>query len=289
MTIPIILSSGSLFNFDLATVMALAVETGFDGLELMVDYRRETHHLPHLHKLITTYQLPILAIHSPFASLPYGWSADPVEIIKSSVALAQGVGAQTVVVHPPTRWVRLQSVVLAPQRHWKLSIPLPVAGPGALGCWLQQDLPHFQAQTPIKIAVENMPRRWIGPLCLKPHHFNTPAQLRQFSYLTLDTTHVGTWREDLLQVYGQIKTKVTHIHLSNYNGHEHQLLDNGSLPLAAFLAQLANDGFAGLVSLELGPVSLQAEDEVKLRQNLGDSLAFCRQALQQNHHLPLDP
>lgn len=280
MTIPIILSSGSLFNFDLATVMALAAETGFDGLELMVDYRRETHHLPHLQKLITNHQLPIMAVHSPFAGLPHGWPHDPVGIIQHSVHLAEGLGAQTVVVHPPPRWVRLQGLVIAPQHHWKLSIPLPVAGLGHFGRWLQQKLPDFQAQTSVKIALENMPRRWLGPWCLKPHHFNTPAQLRQFPHLTLDTTHVGTWREDLLQVYAHLKSQVAHVHLSNYNGREHQLLDNGSLPLAAFLAQLVTDGFAGLVSLELGPVSLQAEDEPKLRQNLRDSLTFCWQALQ---------
>jgi len=40
--IPVILSTGSLFNFDVDTVMALAAETGFDGVELMVDWRRET-------------------------------------------------------------------------------------------------------------------------------------------------------------------------------------------------------------------------------------------------------
>ncbi len=258
--------------------MALAAETGFDGLELMVDYRRETHHIPHLQQLITNHQLPILAVHSPFAGLPFGWPHDPVGVIKKSVELAEAVGAQTVVVHPPPRWVRLQGWVIAPQKNWKVSAPMPVAGPGRLGRWLQQELPTFQAQTGVKIAVENMPRRWLGPFCLEPHHFNTPAQLRQFPYLTLDTTHVGTWREDLLEVYAQIKPQVAHIHLSNYNGREHQLLDNGSLPLAAFLAQLAQDSFAGLVSLELGPASLQAEDEAKLRQNLRDSLAFCRQA-----------
>ena len=42
MIIPIILSTGSLFNYHIDSVMSLAVETGFDGLELMVDWRRET-------------------------------------------------------------------------------------------------------------------------------------------------------------------------------------------------------------------------------------------------------
>jgi sugar phosphate isomerase/epimerase len=279
MTIPIILSTGSLYNFDVDTVMALAAESGFAGVELMIDWRRETHHLTHLEKLTARYQLPILAVHSPFASVPFGWPNEPVAVVKQSVRLAETLGAQIVVVHPPVRWVRFQSLVIAPQRSWKLSLPVPVAGLGRLGRWLQNDLPDFQANTPVKIAVENMPRRWLGPWQLEPHHFNNTQQLSQFQHLTLDTTHVGTWREDLLAFYQQVKNRVAHIHLSNYNGKEHQLLQNGSLPLDTFLAELVKDRFRGLVSLELGPFSLQAHEESKLRQNLRDSLAFCQRAL----------
>jgi sugar phosphate isomerase/epimerase len=277
MTIPIILSSGSLFNFDLDTVMTLAVEAGFAGLELMVDWRRETYNFAHLEKLMARHNLPILAVHSPFAGFPHGWPHDPVGLIKQSVRLAESLGAQTVVVHPPGRWVRVQSLVVAPQRSWKLSLPVPTAGPGALGRWLQQDLIEFQQTTPVKVAVENMPRRWFGPWQLEPYHFNNARQLNQFQYLTLDTTHVGTWREDLLTFYRQVRSRVAHIHLSNYNGHEHQLLHNGSLPLADFLAELLKDQFTGLITLELGPVSLQAEDDSKLQQNLRDSLDFCQE------------
>jgi sugar phosphate isomerase/epimerase len=173
-------------------------------------------------------------------------------------------------------------VVVGPHLNWKLSLPLPVAGPGALGRWLRQDLEDFQATTAVKIAIENMPRRWLGPWQLEPYYFNTARQLNGFQYLTLDTTHVGTWREDLLAFYRQIKHKVAHIHLSNFNGWEHQLPHNGSLPLAAFLAELLKDQFAGLVTLELGPISLQAEDETKLRQNLRDSLAFCQEVIREH-------
>lgn len=279
MNIPVILSTGSLYHFDIDTVMTLAAEAGFAGLELLVDGRRETYHPAHLEKLMAHHHLPILAVHSPFATFPPPWPHDPVSRIQQSVRLAKALGAQTVVVHPPIRWVRVRGLVQAPQRTWKLSLPLPWAGPGHLGRWLQQELPAFQAQTQVKIAVENMPRRWVGPWQLEPYHFNNASELNQFPYLTLDTTHVGTWREDLLHFYRQVKARVAHVHLSNYNGREHQLLHNGRLPLAALLAELAHDNFDGLVSLELGPISLQADDEIKLKQNLQDSLVFCQQAL----------
>jgi sugar phosphate isomerase/epimerase len=41
--IPIIFSTGSLYTFDVDTAMALAAEAGFAGIELMVDWRRETY------------------------------------------------------------------------------------------------------------------------------------------------------------------------------------------------------------------------------------------------------
>lgn len=46
--------------------MCLAKETGFDGIELMVDWRRETYTPGHLQQCMARYDLPILAVHSPF-------------------------------------------------------------------------------------------------------------------------------------------------------------------------------------------------------------------------------
>ena len=280
MTIPVILSTGSLYNFDISTTIALAAETGFDGIELMIDWRRETHHLSHLEKLVHQHKLPILAVHSPFSFMRIqGWPSDPVALVKESVALAKALGAQTVVVHPPTRWVRLQGIVSGPRRSWKLSLPLPVVGPGQLGRWLWQALPDFQAKTRVKIAVENMPCRRFGPFKLDPFHFTSPEHLNHFQYLTFDTTHVGPRQINLLDFYRQVKRQVVHIHLSNYNGKEHQLLDNGHLPLTALLAELIRDKFDGLISVELNPFSLQAENEDLLKQNLSHTLTFCRDAL----------
>jgi sugar phosphate isomerase/epimerase len=275
-----ILSTGSLYNLDVDTCMTLAAATGFAGIELVVDWRWETHRLSHLERLVGRHNLPILAIHSPFLNFAIpGWPAQPIDRIKQSVGLAEAIGAGTVVVHPPARWLRLQLGLAAPHRSYQFSLPLPLAGPGSLGRWLQHDLPAYQATTAVKIAVENMPCRPLGPLKLEPHHFHRPDQLRQFQYLTLDTTHLATRRSDLFDFYEQVKARVVHLHLSNYNGREHQLPAEGELPLAAFLQRLAADHYPGLISLELNTVSLQAEDELALRQNLRASLLFCQAAL----------
>lgn len=280
MSIPVILSTGSLFNFDVDTAMALASEAGFDGVELMVDWRRETYQVEHLQKLINRHSLPILAVHSPFAKMFMpDWPHDPVESIQRSVRLAETVGAKTVVVHPPERWLRFQALMIGPNLARKVTLPLPVISPGQLGRWLREALPAFQAQTEVKVAVENMPCRRLGPFQLEPHHFHTPQMLNQFQHLTLDTTHVGTRETDLLAFHRQVEARVAHIHLSNFNGKEHQLPHDGTLPLAALLQRLAQQAFTGLISLELSPSSLQVEDEAQLRHNLKASLAFCREAL----------
>jgi sugar phosphate isomerase/epimerase len=280
MTIPVIVSTGSLFNYDLDTVMKLAREVGFDGIELMIDWRRETQHPAHLQAVVARYDLPILAVHSPFVRMDLGtWPADPIASIKQSVSLAETVGARVVVIHPPRRWVRLQGLLTTPNRTRKISVPLPLAGPGRLGHWLQHDLANFQATTEVKIALENMPCRRLGPLRLEPHHYTDPIILNRFPYLTLDTTHVGTRQIDLLHYFEQVEQRVIHIHLSNYNGAEHQLPTNGFLPLTPLLNRLLQEEFSGLVSLELNPTSLQSENETFVKQNLRESLAFCRHTL----------
>jgi sugar phosphate isomerase/epimerase len=280
MSIPVILSTGSLFNFDVDTAMGLAAEAGYDGIELMIDWRRETYQPEHLQKLIARHRLPILAIHSPFARMFMpDWPRDPVESIQRSVQLAETVGARTVVAHPPERWLRFQAVMVSPGRDRKVTVPLPVIGPGKLGRWLKEGLPAFQAKTKVKIAIENMPCRRLGPFQLEPHHFSTPQQLNQFQYLTLDTTHVGTRYTDLLAFHQQLESRVAHVHLSNFNGKEHQLPQSGMLPLADLLRRLVQQQFQGLISLELSPSSLQVEDETRLRHHLRASLAFCRETL----------
>lgn len=261
--------------------MSLAKEAGFDGVELMVDWRRETYTPDHLQKLMTRYNLPILAVHSPFTkSFLSDWPSDPIDSIKASVRLAETLGAQTVVVHPPGRWLRVQGLITMPEGGRKLSLPLPVVGPGRLGHWLQHDLAEFQSTTNVKIAVENMPCRWFGPVRLEPHHYPSPDTLSQFQHLTFDTTHVGTRHTDLLAFFQKIENRVAHIHLSNYDGKEHQLPQQGFLPLTGLLKRLKQQKFQGLISLELNPISLQADDEKKLKKNLQESLSFCIQALQ---------
>jgi sugar phosphate isomerase/epimerase len=106
---------------------------------------------------------------------------------------------------------------------------------------------------------------------------NDPQTLTQLPHLTLDTTHIGTWGYDLLAIYEQLRTRIVHVHLSNFDGREHQLPADGRLPLDQFLHRLALDGYQGAVSVEVNPDALQAEDEAQILVQLRRVVSFCRE------------
>ena len=80
-----------------------------------------------------------------------------------------------------------------------------------------------------------------------------------------------------MAVYEQLKERIIHVHLSNFDGREHRLPEDGRLPLGRFLQKLAQDGYQGAVSLEFSPEALHAENEVQVLKHLRRSLDFCRE------------
>ncbi len=269
-----IFSTGSLYTYSVARCMAFAAKAGFDGIELMVDHRWDTRQAVYLQGLIDQYEQPILAVHSPFARQVPGWPRDEVGRIKESVKLAETLGAKVVIHHLPFRmdWFWLQAG----------SIRLPLPHPfdkrhQAYRQWLLGDYTAFQASTEVKICIENMParqrlgRRWNG------HRWNNPSEIVRFPAITLDTTHLGTWGIEPSQVYDQFQEKVQHIHLSNFDGREHRLPEQGQLKLDRFVATLANNGYEGMICLELHPDSVQAgkPDDIVIGV-LKKSLGYCR-------------
>ena len=139
--------------------------------------------------------------------------------------------------------------------------------------------PRFEAAHHVIIGVENMPsRRFLGRRA-SIYSLNDLDVLAGLPHITLDTTHLGTWGLDPLAVYEQLQARITHVHLSNSDGKEHQLPEHGRLPLGALLRRLSQAGYQGAVSLEFNPNLLQADDEKQVGAHLRRTLRFCR------HHL----
>jgi len=84
---------------------------------------------------------------------------------------------------------------------------------------------------------------------------------------------VPGWEQDPLW---RLKRTKAHVHLSNYNGREHRLLQDGHLPLAEFLRRLNQNGYKGIVTLESPPEALGDGDLGRVSANLWVMVDFYR-------------
>jgi sugar phosphate isomerase/epimerase len=226
-------STAPFFRRPLRDAFRNAAEAGFDAVEVMVTQDPHTQE-PHLLKaLAEEFGLKVQAIHAPFLLVTRSvWGSDPTGKIYRAVHLAEEVGASLVVIHPPYRWqVRFKR-------------------------WVEGNLAGFSARTGVTVAVENMfPIRIRGERGLRFHSSQGFEDLERFPYLVLDTSHAAVANLDIREFYRQYRDQIQHVHLSNNAGKGWDshlpVYQEGVLPLAEFLGDLARDGFAGNVSLEL--------------------------------------
>lgn len=275
-TVTIVLSTGSLYNYSVERVFALGRDVGFDGIEVLVDRRWDTRQADYLRSLSEAFRLPVLSLHTPFELHIHGWEENPVLRVQRTVALARALGARVVVAHLPHRWhwLSITSTWLDSRR-----LRMPILWPAGQGyaSWLSQGLDVMPVQDGVQVAVENMPARWLLGHRVNPWRFNNVQDLIRFKALVLDTTHLGTWGMDILAVYERLKARIVHLHLSDYDGREHRLPGQGHLPLAELLRRMSSDGFRGLIAVETCPEALGAGDDGRVRLGLSDALRFCRQ------------
>ncbi len=279
-------STGSLYLYSLDRAFALAAENCLDGVEVVCDARYDTRQPDNLRRLMDRHGLPVLSLHAPlFSEHLEGWASGERAAIEQTVALAEQIGAEHVVMHLPARlWYITVSYAA---RTWRLparSIHTEVKR------WMETGgLARFQAETPVRLCVENIPLltravkdRWLT-------WWNTLKEWpRVHDSLTLDTTHWATHGIDPLAAFRAGDGRVRHIHLSNYAaGQQHLPPHTGELDLAGFLGTLAGEGFDGHIVLELNPRTLESWDERRTRALLAESVAFCRKALgQQDQPVP---
>jgi sugar phosphate isomerase/epimerase len=273
----IVLSTGSLHSYGLNRVFDLAAQAGFQGIEVIVDQRWDTRQSHYLKTLQGAYGLPIVSLHSPFVPGIQGWEPPgQLNHLQRTIALAQELGARHVVTHLPFRfadtwfnipWLREKPVLLP--------LPIPRHDDGYRR-FLLNGLEAYAAAG-ITVVVENLPCRKLLGFAYNGYQMNNIAEWGRLPHLNFDTTHLGTWGYDILAVYEQVKARVEHVHLSNFNGKEHRPPWDGHLPLDELLRRLKRDAFAGILCVELDPAPLQAEDEEKVKANLRRCYEFCRE------------
>jgi sugar phosphate isomerase/epimerase len=271
----IVLSTGSLHNYSIKRIFALAAEIGFDGIEVIIGRKWDTRDPIYLRGLSSHCGLPIVAIHTPFVPRLKNWPTNELKRLERTVALAQELEVQLVVAHLPLRRVVVKLNLLGARR---FVLALPRLRKGSYFHFVSDGRLHeMESSSGVIVALENMPAHRLLGLQINAYWFNSPARMSRFSHLTLDTTHLGTWGLNPVEIYEQLKERVVHVHLSNFDGRGHLSPVDGHLPLATLLRRLARDGYSGAISVECDPGALQAVDEGKCRLELARALAFCRE------------
>ncbi len=246
----LVLSAGSLYTLPLAKVFELARDTGFDGLEVIVNY--DFQYQDNVACLRELQQiLPIYSLHAPFFELD-GWG-NKIESLFRTTELALETGIPLVNFHPPA-WLALEL------RFWR---------------WLNR-IRDFQSEigrNQVTITMENMP--CTGPFKCNPNFLAQTGKMIQFMeeknlFLTFDTAHMGSSRANFLHDFHLFynSTRMRNIHFSDYGyGREHLLPGHGILPLTRFLNHLRETRYNKTLTLELSPHEFPKEEEM-IRESL---------------------
>ena len=275
----ILLSTGSLYTYGLSRVFALAAHAGYDGIEVIVDQRCDSRDPAYLNHLSREYHLPIVVMHSPFMPGIHGWPGDQLGRLERTIALAQELDVTKVVTHLPFRFCHVMG-------YWhgrsvrRFLFPLPWMMKGPYYELLRGTrLLEIENKSGVTIGVENMPSHRVLGATVNGYWFNNLSDLARFPHLTLDTTHLGTWDQDPLTVYQQLRDRIVHIHLANFDGREHRLPPDGHLQLGNLLAQLKKDGYEGTITVEADPSAIKTGNDKECLEDLERALVFCREHL----------
>ncbi|HLL38935.1 MAG TPA: sugar phosphate isomerase/epimerase [Rubrobacteraceae bacterium] len=255
MAIPVVFSTGSLHPFGLDRIYGWAAAAGYDGVEIMMDERWDTHQHAYLDHLAGKHGIPVLALHTPLYKS--AWRLGTEETLIRSAKLAAKVGAPVVVVHPPPPGRPLQRWAAGPLKEAREQ--------GA--CVAVENMPGGRSKQSFNVRRRS---------CYRPEH------LFSLGDVTLDTSHVAASGLDLLEVHAKLAGQLRHIHLSDSDlsgGDQHRLPGKGKLPLKKFLARLLEDQYPGAVSLELKPWPLGTPDPEVILERMRGALSFTREGL----------
>ena len=265
MSIPVVFSTGSLYPFGLERIFGWASETGFDGIEVMMDNRWDTHQAHYMNALSEQHGLPIRALHPPIYE--GAWRLGSEETLVRSAKLAVRISCPLVVAHPP-----------------------PPGRP--LERWVSGALAEARAEG-VTVAVENMPRNDPGIFRVRRRTCFLPEHLSRAGDVTLDTSHAGASCLDLMHAQTTLAAQLRHVHLSDSNlkpgKDDHRLPGKGKLPLKPFLAALSESKYPGAVSLELKPWPLGAPHPEEILNRMRGALEFTREGLEVGHPESLPP
>ena len=248
------LSTASVYPENCATAFEMAARLGYDGVEVMVWTDPVTREAGAVRALADHHGIPVLSVHAPTLLVTQRvWGTDPWEKVDRSIQLAQDLGADTVVLHPPFRW----------QRDYARDFVDGVA--------LREN------DSGITLAVENM-FPWRGPRSSEveaylPHWDPVP---QPYDHVTLDLSHTATAGCDAMAMVRDLGARLAHLHLADGVGSprdEHLVPGRGTQPCSSVLETLAAQGYSGHVVVE---VATRRVTHAQRELDLAEALAFAR-------------
>ena len=255
------MSTSCVFPHGTEAAFATASQLGFDGVEIMVTRDRRTQDARTLRALSARYGVRILSVHAPVLLFTqFVWGGDPVRKLERSAALAQEVGAPTVVVHPPFRWQ------------------------GAYADDFTAVVRELGDRTGVELAVENMfPWNVAGRRRAMYSPGWDPVTI-DCDAATLDFSHAALAGRDSLELATRLDDRLRHVHLcdgttSVFEGgvfDEHLVPGDGKQPVAEVLGMLAARDWHGSIVAE---VASHGRSESERQERLTRTLAFARGAV----------
>ena len=265
------LSTGTLYSYPLRWIFRLARETGFDGVELVVNPEAILRRGEAVRQLAQAEGVEILTVHPTVMPLP-GWR-ERHGGMAPTIQLAREAGAGLVVMHTPHAESLDEGEGLA----------------------FRQRIEAWQGQLAgggLRLAVENKAVRTER----ERHYALTPlARLRAFADrydlgLVLDTTHAASAGEDLLHARQVFDRRLVNVHLSDMGGRvplarlpgarvllgQHRFPGDGDLALSALLADLNHTEYAGPVTLEVNPWVARAWWPPAVRRRLAQAIEWMK-------------
>jgi sugar phosphate isomerase/epimerase len=235
------LSTSSVYPESTAAAFEIAATTGFDGVEVMVGVDSMSQDSTVLRNLVQHYQIPILSLHAPCLLITQRvWGTDSWGKLVKADEVAQLLGAETVVVHPPFRW----------QRDYAKNFESGIA--------------ELNANSPVTFTVENMYPWRAGRGSVPAYAPDWDIRKHDYSSLTLDFSHTAVSRTDPQDMIRDLGSRLGHIHLADGTdsaADEHLVPGRGTQPLPESLALLKSTGFDGAVITEISTRSAVTREQ----------------------------
>jgi len=252
------LSSASVYPESTAHAFTWASRLGYDAVEVMVGIDALSQQTSAVKQLSDHHGMPVCAIHSPCLLFTQRvWGTDPWGKLERSAEMAEAVGAETVVVHPPFRW----------QKEYAAGF---VDGIAAL-----------EVSTGIAFAVENMyPWRASSRRGMEMYLPSWDPSDFDYAHTTIDLSHAAIARSDVVEMAERLGDRLRHVHLTDGTGSakdEHLVPGRGVMEAERFLHHLTDTGFAGDVVIEINTRRCSTIEERE--RDLAESLAFAREHL----------